>query len=227
MTQRPASDFETIIDYQFKDKALLDMALTHPSADTVISYERMEFLGDRVLGLIVADHIYHRFPKEPEGPLAKRLAALVQGSMLAEVARDIDLGDFIYFSEAEKLAGGAENDNILSDVLESVIGAIYLDAGREDGLEKCRTLIETHFRDRFDKMITPPQHPKTKVQEWAQSQNLPLPLYDILEQTGPDHAPEFLISVTIQGHAPVQASGSSRQTAEKAAATAFIEKHKL
>ena len=213
--------FEQKINHVFKDKTLIETALTHSSVSRRTNYERLEFLGDRVLGLVIAQHLYKRFPDEQEGPLAKRLAALVQGSLLAEIAYEMQLGQYIQFSESEKAAGGADNAHILADVFESMIGALYLDAG----FEPCRNLIEQYWSDRFDKMIDPPMHPKTTVQEWAQSQSLPLPAYEIAEQSGPDHAPIFVMELTVEGFPPTRAEGKSRQSAEKAAATKFIEKN--
>lgn len=215
------SDLEKTIHHVFKDKSLIETALTHASSSRSNNYERIEFLGDRVLGLIIAEYLYKHFPKEQEGALAKRLAALVQGSMLAEIAQDIDLGQYIQFSESEKAAGGADNMHLLADVFESMIGALYLDAG----FEPCRILIEKYWADRFDKMVTPPMHPKTTVQEWAQSQSLPLPLYTIIDQTGPDHAPIFIIELSIEGFESVRAQGKSRQAAEKESAIKFIKQH--
>ena len=220
-TEKLITYIETVTSHTFREPALLKVALTHSSTGAKENYERLEFLGDRVLGLTVADILYEKFPNEPEGHLAKRLAALVQGRFLAKIAREIDLGGYIDFSDAEAAAGGSENDNILADVFESMIGALYLDSD----FKTCYTLIETLWGDRFDVMEKPPQHPKTGVQEWAQSQNLPLPSYKIVDQTGPDHAPVFEIALTVQGYDPVTANGTSRQEAEKRAAQAFLDKH--
>lgn len=213
---------EKQLGHRFKNKGLLTDALTHSSTNEETNYERLEFLGDRVLGLIVANALYEKFPDEAEGDLAKRLAALVQGELLAEIAKEIDLGKSIILSDAETQAGGAENENILSDVFEALIGALYLDAG----LAKCKTFIEKLWKERFFQMKTPPQHPKTIVQEWAQGQGLPLPAYKILKQHGPDHAPLFDVQLTVKGYGPVVAQGSSRQEAEKEAAKLFSEQIK-
>lgn len=209
---------EQRIGHNFKDTSLLQMALTHSSTGAANNYERLEFLGDRVLGLVIAELLYARFPHEAEGDLAKRLAALVQGSFLAEIAVEIELGSYIKFSESEAQAGGAANENILADVFESVIGALYLDGG----FDKCQGLISTLWADRLDVMKKPPQHPKTTLQEWAQGQNLPLPAYDIVAQHGPDHAPIFEIELRVEGHGALKAQGRSRQAAEKQAAEDFI-----
>ncbi len=220
-----ASDFqplEEILGHEFSDQALLAQALTHSSTGAA-NYERLEFLGDRVLGLVVAQTLYERFPDEAEGDLAKRLAALVQGSLLAQVAAEAGLGDFVNLSESERAAGGAENDNILADVFEALIGALYLDAG----FGKCEALIRRLWVGRFDKMSAPPLHPKTALQEWAQSQGLPLPEYTIESQSGPDHAPVFKIRVHVEGYKDARAQGKSRQVAEKDAAKKFLETNGL
>lgn len=213
----------TILNYAFEAPSLLQEALTHASVAHGKNYERMEFLGDRVLGLIISDALYRRFPAEPEGHLAKRLAALVQGSMLADIARSINLGDHIVFSDAEKAAGGADNDNILSDVFESVIGAMYLDGG----LEPCRAFLLGVYETRFNTTKKPPQHPKTIVQEWAQGQSLDVPTYTILDRSGPDHAPIFTVEISVKNHAPQTAQAASRQAAEKAAAMVFARANGL
>ncbi|NCT41254.1 MAG: ribonuclease III [Alphaproteobacteria bacterium] len=209
------------IGHTFTNINLLEVAFTHSSTGAKHNYERLEFLGDRVLGLAVSETLYEKFPNEPEGHLAKRLSALVQGSFLAIIAREMQLGQYIIFSDAESACGGAENDNILADVFESMIGALYLDSD----YETCRALIRKLWADRFDTMKKPPQHPKTKLQEWAQSKNLPLPRYEIAAQSGPDHAPIFDIKLTIEGFDNITVQGPSRQEAEKRVATAFIEKH--
>lgn len=206
------------IGYQFKNISLLKMALTHSSTGEKNNYERLEFLGDRVLGLVIAAFIFTKFPKEDEGDLAKRLASLVQGQTLADLSSRISLGDFIILSDAEAAAGGAQNEHILADVFEAVIGAMYLDGG----FEPCRILIETQWQDTLYTMKKPPQHPKTAIQEWAQGQGLPLPDYDIIEQSGPDHAPVFKIQLNVKDHESVTASGKSRAEAEKEAAELFM-----
>ncbi len=209
---------EKKVQHSFSDYDLLRDALTHSSTGRATNYERLEFLGDRVLGLVIAEILYERFPEEPEGHMAKRLAALVQGSMLATIAREIDLGMFIKFSEAESAAGGAQNDNILADVFEAVIGALYLDGG----FGKSRAMIERLWDTHFDEMKAPPQHPKTTLQEWAQGAGLPLPDYEITGQDGPDHAPEFEITLRVKGYEAMVARGRSRQEAEKSVAEMFL-----
>lgn len=213
----PFTTLETRIGYRFNDRALLVNALTHSSSGTC-NYERLEFLGDRVLNLIMADELYHRFPEEKEGDLAKRHAALVQGKMLADIARTLELGAVMQFSDAERAAGGAENENILGDAVESLLGALYIDAG----LDQCRRIVAELWGDAVNIMLTPPRDPKTGLQEWAQARGLPLPAYALVGQTGPDHAPVFEIQVTVEGYPPALATGSSRRRAEKDAAAALL-----
>lgn len=219
---RPAIDqLEKDIGHSFNNKTLVLNALTHSSTGDD-NYERLEFLGDRVLGLTVAEILYEKFPDENEGDLAKRLAALVQGKLLAEIAATIHLGDYMKFSQAERLAGGDKNENILGDALEALLGALYLDAG----FAACRQLIEKLWHGRFDTTIAPPSHPKTALQEWAQGAGLPLPTYKIIGQSGPDHAPVFTVELNVKGYDPLKADGRSRQVAEKEAARIFMEKIK-
>lgn len=206
------------IGVTLSDFTHLESALTHSSSGSAVNYERLEFLGDRVLGLVIAESLFIEFPGENEGDLAKRHAALVQGRVLADVARGLDLGSFISLSEAERAAGGADNENILADAMEAVIGALYLDLG----LEACRHMIKGLWADKVHTMATPPQDPKTALQEWAQARGLPLPVYEIIDRQGPDHAPVFEIRVSVQGAGAAAARGSSRRAAEKDAAEKLL-----
>ena len=219
MPKLPIAKLEQEIGHSFSNQRIIQDALTHSSTGQEHNYERLEFLGDRVLGLIVAEMLYKKFPDEPEGDLAKRLSALVQGSLLAEIAQQINLGAYVDFSEAERQAGGTENTNILADVFEAVIGALYLDSG----FKECHALVEKFWADHFFEMKAPPQHPKTALQEWAQAKSLPLPEYKIVNQSGPDHAPVFDVQLLIEGYDPVIAQGKSRQEAEKLVAQMFLE----
>ncbi len=219
MPKRTTKELQALIHHEFVDEQLIKTALTHSSAGAAYNYERLEFLGDRVLGLVIAELLYKRFPHEAEGDMAKRLAALVQGTFIADIAHDMGLGDFIDLSDAESAAGGAQNANILADVFESMIGALYLDGG----FKKCQQLIHDLWADKLDVMKEPPQHPKTKIQEWAQSQGLPLPDYKIIGQSGPDHAPIFEIQLNVKNYPPIIAIGKSRGEAEKLAAKLFAQ----
>lgn len=209
---------EQELGHDFIDQNILKTALTHASTGNSNNYERLEFLGDRVLGLSIAELLYERFPNEPEGDMAKRLAALVQGKLLAKIARKINLGNYINLSDAERTAGGAENENILADVFEAMLGALYLDAN----YKTCLILIERLWEDIFYDMKAPPQHPKTLLQEWAQGQGLSLPEYKIIKQSGPDHAPLFDVQLCVQNYKAIIAQGASRQEAEKQAAHNFL-----
>ncbi len=213
------NDLQDLLGHHFKDVSLLKIAITHSSRSQGKNYERLEFLGDRVLGLIIAEQLYARFPDESEGDMAKRLAALVQGSTIAKIATKINLGDYIQFSDAERASGGADNENILADVFEAMLGALYLDSG----FEACQNLVDRLWVDDFFKMKAPPQHPKTALQEWVQGQSLPLPEYAIVGQEGPDHAPIFNVRLRVQGHADITVQGRSRQLAEKDAARTFLK----
>ena len=217
MTNKSLTD---TLGHRFGDPTLLAEALTHRSAARRhdAGYERLEFLGDRVLALVITDMLMAVFPEDHEGALARRLADLVRQETLAAVARDIGLGSHIHLSRSEAESGGRENEAILADVCEAVIAAIYLDAG----LDAARRFVERCWRDRLDATSAPPQDAKTTLQEWAQGRGLPLPSYDIIDRTGPDHAPEFRVSVTVEGHRPVEGSGPSKRTAEQAAAERLL-----
>lgn len=225
MTTDPATELEREIGYVFRDRSLLDHALTHSSTGPDVNNERLEFLGDRVLGLAISEILYEKFPREREGDLARRLAALVQGEFLAKMAKKIQLGKYLNISQAEKAAGGDKKTTILADALEALIGAVYLDCkDQDDARDVCRKLIETLWGEDFFAVQSPPQHPKTALQEWAQAQGLPLPQYDIVSQSGPDHAPLFKVAVMIEGYEAVTAENNSRQAAEKEAASMFLSK---
>jgi len=220
MAEKSYKNLQEKLGCQFKSLEGMRLALTHSSAGTATNYERLEFLGDRVLGLVMAYILYETFPAESEGDLAKRHAALVQGTMLANIARRIDLGQYMELSSAERSMGGTNNENILADGLEALIGALYIDSG----LAACEALIRHLWGDSVHIMITPPQDAKTALQEWAQGRGLPLPVYEVAAREGPDHAPIFDMCVTVEGYAPVTARGASRRVAEKEAARMLLEK---
>lgn len=213
-------DFQQRLGHRFHDPAWLNLALTHASAGADMNYERLEFLGDRVLGLVMAEILYDTFAQEAEGDLARRHAALVSGATLALVAEGLGLGAILTLSQAERAAGGAQNENMLADGMESLIGAIYRDAG----LDPCKRVIAALWADVLHTMDRPPSDPKTALQEWAQGRGLPLPRYEVIARDGPDHAPVFTISVNVSGLDPATASGPSRRAAEKSAAQALLER---
>ncbi len=215
------------LGHRFARPELLEEALTHPSVagragGTRLSYERLEFLGDRVLGLAIAEMLIHRFPDEPEGALARRLAALVRRDSLVRVAEDIDLGRHMILSKSEEDAGGRGNPAILADACEAVIGALYCDAG----LEVARAFIQRHWSRLMEEALTPPKDAKTALQEWAQARGRPLPVYETVAMHGPPHEPQFEVLVKVEGEAPETARGASKRAAEQAAAAALLNRVK-
>jgi ribonuclease III len=222
-----------LIGHAFARPELLAEALTHPSALPSRrqggprprrtaprgGYERLEFLGDRVLGLVIADLLWRRFETEPEGHLTRRLTSLVRRDALARVADTIGLDRYLQLSPAEAAAGAARNPGILADVLEAVIAAIYLDGG----FAAAAAFIERFWEPLLSEMEAPPRDPKTSLQEWAQARGLPLPLYQLIATSGPDHAPHFTVSVHVAGLAEASATASSKRAAETGAAAAALE----
>ncbi len=213
------------LGYEFQRPALLDEALTHPSFQGEAGRrrqcnERMEFLGDRVLGLVIADLLFDEFRREEVGALARRHAALVRREALVQVADELGLAACIRLSRGEEEAGGRNNPGLLGDACEAVIAAIYLDGGFDIAQEVVRRL----WRPLVARDTSPPKDAKTMLQEWVQGQGLPLPLYVETDRSGPPHAPVFRVEVTIQGFAPVTASGSSKRVAERAAAETMLVK---
>lgn len=200
------------LGHDFAEPGLLERALTHPSAPEP-SYERMEFLGDRVLGLALADILFHRFPEESEGGLARRHAKLANRDSLAAVARSIGLAEFMRISD-----GAKANDAMLADCCEAVLAALYLDGGQA----AARRFIETAWEGLIAADTAPPRDAKTELQEWAQSRGLALPGYRVVEQSGPAHEPEFTVEVAVAGEAPARGAGRAKREAERAAAEALL-----
>ena len=213
---------QTRLAYTFQDVELLSNALTHTSARSKsgrgrFGYERLEFLGDRVFGLIIADMLMQRYPNEPEGALAKRHTALVQQAALVSVAQQIGLGEAIAMAGSEEESGGREKPAILADACEALIGALY----RDGGLKAAKDFIVTYWEPLIEGYKAPPQDPKTALQEWVQSRGLPLPEYRLLCQEGPDHAPRFTVQVSVANYPPLSGFGGSKREAEKNAAAVF------
>jgi len=215
-----SADLTDILGYTFSDTALLTEALTHRSVvgASIGSYERLEFLGDRVLALVIADLLVAEFPSEAEGALAMRFAALVRRETLAEVAGKAGIATYILLGASENESGERENDTILADVCEALLGAIYLDGG----LVPARAFIERYFLTALHEAIEPPQDAKTALQEWAQGKGYGLPVYSQVSREGPDHAPVFTISVAVKDLTPADGTGSSKRAAEQAAAKQFL-----
>jgi ribonuclease-3 len=219
---RSAAVVEDKIGYRFADKALLDCALTHVSAvsgrqNRIGSYQRLEFLGDHVLGLAVSDLLFRSFPKANEGELSRRLAELVRRETCASVARSLDLGAALRLGGPEAQSGGRDRTAILADVCEALIGAVFLDGGYAAAAE----LIERFWRERVSSG-RPRRDPKTLLQEWAQGRGLPTPNYREVGRTGPHHDPEFRVAVELPDYAPAEGLGRSKRAAEQAAAAAML-----
>ena len=214
---------EEALGHHFAKSDLLLEALTHPSAVrrrgiSRRGYERLEFLGDRVLGLIVAELLWRRFPTEAEGELTRRHTHLVRRDALAEVAQAVGLGAQIIVSPGEDAAGVRENQSVLADVCEAVIAALYLDGG----LPAARRFVEDRWEARLSALGEPPRDPKTTLQEWVQARGLPLPAYRTVATEGPAHRRRFTVTVNVEGLDPATATGSSKRAAETAAAAAAL-----
>lgn len=226
--RRTHEKLEARLGYRFADPDLLDRALTHssavsPSRRIERSYQRLEFLGDRVLGLVVADMLYRRLPKANEGELSRALNALVRKETCAAIARELDLGAELNLGESEARTGGAQKEAILGDVAEAVIGAIYCDGG----LGRAFEVVERLFSDYIGNAGTERADAKTTLQEWAQGRGLEPPRYIEIERRGPDHAPEFTIEVRLDGYDPAEAEGPSKKLAEHKAAEKFLIREKV
>ena len=208
-----------ILDRAPHDRALYVRALTHGS-QAAQNYERLEFLGDRVLGLTIAEWLYQRFPDEPEGLLSKRLNALVTGPVCAQVARELGVVPHLRLGKQARDDGAAASDNVLGDVMEALIGAHFLDAGAD----AARTFVRRLWEARIDDQPRAPQHPKSALQEWAAAHNRRPPAYEIVDRAGPHHAPRFTVKVTIGKLAEATGEGTSKAAAETAAAAALLEK---
>ena len=216
---RPIDALEARLGYTFKNREGLIRALTHRSAvpgDRVAheSYQRHEFLGDRVLALVIAEMLFKAHPMAEEGDLARRLNSLVRRETCAEVAVDLDVGSAIRLGAGERQSGGRRKEAILADVAESLIAAIYLDGG----YEPAKAFVERHWRPRMEALSGPLRDPKTTLQEWAQGRGLPTPSYEATDRSGPDHAPQFTVRVTIGSGPSGEGTGRSKREAEQAAA---------
>lgn len=213
------------LPYRFTNPDLLAAALTHPSRQLgqkkASDYERLEFLGDRILSLVIAEWLYELHPEDTEGSLAKRHAALVNRDCLARVAEGLHLEEDLRLVNPDDLQRGRVN--ILSDALEALIGAIYRDAG-EQGLPVLRQIIRTHWHALVSGAVAVPQDAKGSLQEWAQARGLPLPHYELAATTGPAHAPRYTMRVSVEGQGVAEGEGASKREAEKKAAAILFEK---
>lgn len=215
---------EAAIGRRFADPGLLDRAMTHRSAvqgrPSEWSNERLEFLGDRVLGLVMAETLLERFPGVREGELAPRLNLVVSRDACARIGAELGLGAFLIVDDAERSTGGAAKKSLLANAVEAAIGAIYMDGG----LAAARGFILRCWKQALMEVSSAPRDPKTELQEWAQGQGHPTPRYLHEGREGPDHAPSFTVSVTIEGAPAARGEGPSKQDAERAAARAMLER---
>jgi len=215
------------LGYKFRDVELAARALTHLSAPATTgqgrldSYQRLEFLGDRVLGLAIAEMLYQAYPQASEGELSMRLATLVRRETCAEVALEWDVGPHVVLGAGEAQAGGRKKAAILADIAESLIGAVFVEAG----FDAARELVARTWRARMHAVEEPERDAKTAMQEWAQARALQAPNYIEVDRSGPPHAPLFTIQVSLQGYEPAHGSASSKRAAEQAAAQAFMARY--
>lgn len=219
MEDRLAEWIERTLGHKPADPGLFERALTH-SSQSEENYERLEYLGDRVLGLVMADWLYGLFPDEPEGKLSRRLNVLVSRASCAEVARELGLAPHMRLGKQALGDGAFESDNILGDTVESLIGALWLDGG----LEAARGFIRKAWAERVDRHGKAPHHPKSALQEWAAANDRKPPAYALVGRSGPHHAPSFVVTVSIKGVGEATGEGLNKQEAETAAAEALLEK---
>lgn len=225
MSQR-RTELHEILGYVFERNELLDEALTHPSAvkggrrasARHSDYERLEFLGDRVLGLVIADDLLARFEDADAGQLARRYNALVRRETLADVAREIDLGAYVNLARGERGAGGADKPAILANACEALIGALFIDGG----LDAAAQFIHRYWDSKTVALVRAPMDAKTKLQEWAHAKGMNAPAYNLLAQEGAAHDPTFTIEAAVPGYAAAQGRGSSKRIAEQEAAAALL-----
>lgn len=227
MNRREAAvaELERRIGYVFHDRELLERALTHASvgdgAMKVRHYERLEFLGDRVLNLLAAEHLMALSPDSREGEMSKMMAELVNYHACARVARAIGLPDALRMAASASKIGARDKDTVLGDACEALMGALYI----AEGLDTARAFFLRFWQPEFERLNEPrTKDPKTQLQEWAQARGLPLPVYTVISREGPDHAPVFTVTVTVGDYKPEDAVGRSRQEAEKAAAAVMLLK---
>ena len=224
-SRRQRDELEAALGHRFANPTLLDEALTHSSVTGRFgrrkrSYERLEFLGDRVLGLVVAHMLFERFPEDPEGRLTDRQVALVQGATVAEVGLRLGLARLLEIARSEAEGEGRGERSRLADGCEALIGALYLDGG----LEAARRFVEREWEPLLERVTTPPRDAKTTLQEWAQGRGLEPPAYRLLGADGPPHAPRFTVEVRLPdtGTAPTTGEGGSKRAAERQAAERLL-----
>jgi ribonuclease-3 len=217
---------EQRLGHRFSDPELLKRALTHASADAIRSNERLEFLGDRVLGLIVAEKLHALYPEDAEGALALKFNALARGAACARAAEAAELAEHVILAQSERASGGKGKPAILSGACEAVIAALYLDGG----MAAARAFVERYWTDMFAELGADMRDAKTRLQEWAQGQDRKdmgrsgAPVYNLIAREGPDHAPRFIVEVCVAGLPPERGEGGSKREAEQDAAAKLLAK---
>ena len=216
MKQRSLAELETFLGYKFVNRSLLQQSLTHASfSGPAASYERLEFLGDRVLGLLLAHYFYEHCPDDNEGALSLRLHSEARTASLASVARKLNIAEFL---QTQPGTCFAENDNVLADVMESLLAAIYLDSG----LIEAAVFLKAHWPLASSLPASREKDAKSQLQEWALGQGLGLPVYRQLAKSGPEHAPEMTYEVSVANVGNKSATGRNRKIAEQKAAAALL-----
>ena len=212
----------TKIRHDFTDKSLLNSALSHPSTagEQSRNYERMEFLGDRVLGLVVSHWLYEKYGEDAEGTLNRRFTGLVNRWALADIARSLGVDEAVHLGDDENGDQLRQQPALLANTLEAIIAALYLDGG----LEPARSFIHEHWERLLTEDLKPPKDPKTALQEWAQGRGLGLPEYTVVERSGPSHAPFFRMTVSVAGGEPTEGSGPSNRAAQMQAASELLKR---
>ena len=227
MTKNDFPEIENRLGYHFTDRALLARALTHSSLsganNAVHDLERLEFLGDRVLGLLTAEELWRRYPDYEEGDLAPRLNELVRKETCAKAALFFEVDKYMLLSEWEEQSGGRKKKAILGDVMEALLGAIYIDGG----LEASRNVYDLFWTVNLEDLSRFHKDPKTTLQEWTQNKKLGTPHYEVVQSDGPAHAPAFKIEVQVKGFDPAAGEGKSKRAAQMDAARVFLAREKI
>jgi ribonuclease-3 len=225
MRERVSDSLEQLgdlLEHKFVNPLLLEEALTHSSVQSTRNsknYERLEFLGDRVLGLIIARLIYDRFPHEKEGVLALRFSNLVRRETLIKVSQKLGLERYLILARGERMSGGQSKPSVLADSCEALIAALYLDGG----FEKAQQFVESYWAEEFESSDASQKDAKSLLQEWAQAQGMPAPDYKVIAVEGEDHLPIFTIEVQVQGYPALRTQGASKREAMQKAADLFLK----
>ncbi len=214
------SDLYRVLGYAFKDASLLREALTHPSLEGGKQYQRLEFVGDRVVGLVIAEWLFEKYPDADEGGMASRHTNMVRKETLAEVALVMKLSNFIHMAKSTEDNGGREKPTILADVCEAVIGAVSQDGG----YEAARTLVRRFWKHYISQEAIGKRDAKTRLQEWVQARHMPTPKYVVIDRTGPAHEPFFTIEARVKDMEPRIGKGHSKREAEQDAASRVLNR---